>query len=196
MATAFILGIVLGSDPKSAPALLSSVKQESAYSLHVFFLLLLFSSYNSNSSWFWHQHFPLLANKVSMLCGPFVFLSDPVYLWFCLPLSVMLAITVLLVPKNGNFASGEIGEYIVFMVTFQIHFKARSPKASTIRDLVHPWRLIEAEHCYRNCCINYCPMACYLCWSPILLKLKPVAELQYYLFVGKGRSHRKHWTSL
>lgn len=45
--------------------------------------------------------------------------------------------------ENGGLASGEIEEYIFFMVTFQIHFKARSPLASTIRDTVHPWRLIE-----------------------------------------------------
>lgn len=55
-------------------------------------------------------------------------------------MSVMLEITVLL--ENGGFASGEIEEYIFFMVTFQMHFKARSPMVSVIRDFVHPWRLI------------------------------------------------------
>lgn len=108
---------------------LSSVKQESACSLPAF------SSCNSDSSCFWHQPFPLLANKVSILHGPFAFtLHRSVCLWFRLLISVMLAITVLLKPKNGSFASGEIEEYIFFTVTFQILFKTRSPEASTIRD--------------------------------------------------------------
>lgn len=83
-----------------------------------------------------------------------------------------------------------------FMAAFQIHFKARCPQASAIRDFEQPWRVIEAEGCYRNCCINYCPMDCILCWIPVLLKLKAVAEHQHYLFVGKGKIHRKPWTSL
>lgn len=83
-----------------------------------------------------------------------------------------------------------------FMATFQIHFKARSPQASTIGDFEHLWNLIKAEGCYRNCCINYCPMDCILYWIPVLLKLKAVAEMQHYLFVGKGKSHRKPCTRL
>lgn len=100
-------------------------------------------------------------------------------------------------PRNGRLASGQIEALFFFflMATFQIHFKARCPQASTIRDFEHLWRVIEAEGCCRNCCINSCPMDCILCWIPIVLKLKAVAELKYYLFVGKGKIHRKPWTS-